>query len=101
MNFTYNIGDSVMRTNDVAGMLFEMEHTEHVSHLHPSMRIIERRSVECIAGTQLGYLCETWQGQTMIFAQESLLPAEQAWDQWADALILQEQRSKAGKEQHP
>jgi hypothetical protein len=98
MNFKYQIGDSVMRTDDIKAMLYEMEHTEQIPHC-TSMRILERVSTECVGGVQRYYICENWQGLLPRFAEDSLMPSREAWDQWRDALRAQDARVKAKKEQ--
>jgi len=92
MNFKYQIGEAVARKETVDCVLHEMRVLCEIKRVD-SMRIIERRSNECVAGTQLFYVCETWQGVNIIFAEDSLLPMQECWDRWGDMLreVLQAQ----------
>ena len=87
MNFKYQIGAAVARKETVDCVLHEMRVLSEIKRVD-SMRIIERRSTECIAGTQLFYVCETWQGVNIIFAEDSLEPMQECWDRWCDVLLV-------------
>jgi hypothetical protein len=101
MTFKFAIGEAVARKETVDCVLHEMRVLSEIKRVDSmreikrvdSMRIIERRSNECVAGTQLFYVCETWQGVNIIFAEDSLLPMQECWDRWGDMLreVLQAQ----------
>lgn len=102
MTFKFQIGDSVARTDTVNVTLMEMRARNETLRLD-SMRIIERQSVECIAGVQLFYSCETWQGCRAHFAEESLMPMRDAWTQWVSVLTEKQKAAtnKSGWETTP
>ena len=92
MNFKYQIGEAVARKETVDCAMHEMRVLSEIKRVD-SMTVIERHSVECVAGTQLFYACETWQGFKAVFAEDSLMPMQECWDRWGDMLreVLQAQ----------
>jgi len=92
MTFKFAIGEAVARKETVDCALHEMRVLSEIKRVD-SMTVIERHSVECVAGTQLFYACETWQGFKAVFAEDSLMPMQECWDRWGDMLreVLQAQ----------
>jgi hypothetical protein len=85
MTFKFAIGEAVARKETVDCVLHEMRVLSEIKRVD-SMRIVERRSNECVAGNKLFYVCETWQGANIIFAEDSLMPMQECWDRWGDML---------------
>jgi hypothetical protein len=105
MTFKYAIGDAVVRIETLECVLHEMRVLHEIKRID-AMRITERRSVECIGGTQLFYICETWEGNHPIFAEDSLLPMQECRERWVDVLqevlnAKDEQKAALDKKEQP
>lgn len=79
LEFKYEIGDIVIAKVVMDSMLKEKELL--ASNRFPEgMRIVMRCSEECVAGTQLSYICEPWQGGIQKYAENSLSRIGEAYD---------------------
>ncbi len=79
ITFKFNIGDIVIAKVVLESMLKEKELL--TSNRFPEgMRITMRSSEECVAGTQLSYICEPWQGGQQKYAEDSLVRIREAYD---------------------
>lgn len=88
MDFRYRIGNMVISKGVLETVLAEIQHSDNFVRLD-RMRILERRSVECVGGTQLFYSCEAWDGTHRLFAEDSLMPSDEAGPQWVTELQKQ------------
>jgi hypothetical protein len=92
MEFKYQIGDKVVVGTILDTVLKEITYVQ-VPRLD-TMRIVERISYECIGGAQLFYHCERWTGETARYAEGSLVPAEEAWEQWVNAVQARGEKTR-------
>lgn len=79
INFKFNIGDIVIPMVILTSMLKEKELLS-TNRFPEGMRVIMRCSEECVAGTQLSYICEPWNGGMNKYAEASLLPINDAYN---------------------
>lgn len=79
LTFKYEIGDIVIQKVVMDSMLKERQMVDS-KRFPEGMRVIMRNSEECVAGTQLSYICEPWQGGTLKYAENSLAPIGEAYD---------------------
>lgn len=79
ITFKFKIGDIVIAKVVLESMLKEKEYL--TSNRFPEgMRITMRSSEECVAGTQMSYICEPWQGGQHKYAEDSLVLIGEAYD---------------------
>jgi hypothetical protein len=81
ITFKYAIGDAVVSQQVMLAVRLEMTAPKQFSRTNPS-RILERMSLECIGGTQLFYICESWEGVRGTFAEGILVPYQDYFEQW-------------------
>ncbi len=94
MEFKYQLGDRVAVGVVLDAVLREIATVlNHTSRLD-TMRIVERISYECVGGTQLFYHCEAWDGTTKRYSEGSLVPAEEAWEQWVTAVNARDEKKE-------
>jgi hypothetical protein len=93
MDFKFQIGDRVTSKTLLETQLVEMQH----SNLTPRMGnlyVEERHSVECAGGVQLFYGCRTVDGMVWKFPEAVLMPGLEAFEQWIEAFVAQQDRLK-------
>lgn len=79
ITFKFKIGDIVIPQVILDGIL--QERRALVTKRYPEgMRVVMRSSEECVAGTQLSYMCEPWNGGIFKFAENSLVRIGEAYD---------------------
>lgn len=79
ITFKFGIGSIVIAKVVLESMLKEKELL--TSNRFPEgMRITMRSSEECVAGTQLSYICEPWNGGQHKYAENSLVPIGEGYD---------------------
>lgn len=79
LTFKYEIGDVVIAKVILQGMLEELNLLDS-TRFPEGVRVIARCSEECVAGPQLSYLCEAWNGQHFKHAEASVVPIAEAYD---------------------
>lgn len=79
ITFKFNIGDIVI-TQVVLESIMKERQVLDSKRFPEGMRIVMRNSEECVAGTQLSYICEPWNGGMFKYAEGSLIPIGQAYD---------------------
>lgn len=90
ITFKFGIGSIVIPKVVLDSMLTERRLLE--SHRFPEgMRVIMRCSEECVAGTQLSYICEPWNGGMQKYAEGSLIPIGEAYDAIFDLYVNKKQ----------
>lgn len=89
MEFKYKIGDVVASSLHVEEVRKFLSAT-HVQIRPSTLRVEERLSIECIAGTQLYYGCRNREGVVEKHIEEVLVPAETLWDVWLDGILKQD-----------
>lgn len=90
MEFKYKIGDSVASEIHIKELNMLMNHAGVVNMRPVSMRVEERISIECVAGTQLFYGCRCWDGVVQKHPETMLVPAETLWNVWLDCIHAQD-----------
>lgn len=95
--FKFSLGARVARAGLAETLVLEMGHQNDNVPRMDSMNVIERITVECVGGTQRFYHCEMWNGQMGKFAEGSLIPYADAFQQWLDAFAAQTLRVAAAK----
>lgn len=81
MKFKFQIGDLVVPITVARERLDMMLQTREIMSCG-SARIIERRSVECVGGTQLFYVSSNNDGGTAVHAEDSLLYRHEFMVDW-------------------
>ena len=93
ITFRYAIGDAVVSQQVMLAVRLEMTAPRQFSRTTPS-RIIERMSLECVGGIQLFYICESWEGTRGTFAEGSLVPYQDYFQQWVTWFDAKEQKEQ-------
>jgi hypothetical protein len=93
MNFKYKISDVVASALHVDEVRRFLSATS--LQMRPTtLRVEERISVECVAGTQLFYGCRNREGVVEKHAEDILVPAETLWDVWLDGILEQDKKKE-------
>ena len=88
-HFKYHIGEVVASSLHVEEMRRFLDATRY--QMRPTTLWIEERvSVECVAGTQLFYICRARDGVVEKHAEDMLVPVETAWDVWLEGITKQD-----------
>lgn len=93
MEFKYQLGDRVALATTLDAVIHEITYERTVRL--DTMRIIERVSCECVGGTQLFYRCERWDSNVGLYAEGSVVPADDAWTKWIDAVNARAEKKGA------
>lgn len=99
INFKFNIGDIVIPTVILTSMLKEKTLLE-TKRFPEGCRVTMRCSEECVAGTQLSYICEPWNGGMLKYAEGSLVPIEEAYDAVFDLYLKKKTKETAQTQEH-
>jgi len=98
ITFKFKIGDIVIPQVILDGILQERR-VLTTNRFPEGMRVVMRSSEECVAGTQLSYMCEPWNGGILKYAENSLVPINDAYEAVFELFLKRKEEKKPAETQ--